>query len=146
MATNTRSVTLRWQEKHRFEARTEGGAVTTVDGAGGGLSPSPMQLLLEALGGCMAIDVVDILQKGREELRELEVGVTGVRREEAPRKYVELSLEFVARGEDLSRTKVERAVNLSLDKYCSVFHTLDPALRERTNVELRVVEAGARTE
>lgn len=141
MATNRRSVTLRWQENLRFEARTEAGAVTTIDGAGDGLSPSPMLLLLESLGGCMAIDVVDILRKGREELRSLEVEVTGVRKEEPPRRYVSLSLSFVARGDGLSRAKVERAVNLSLETYCSVFHTLDPDLREAVEVEIEVLEA-----
>lgn len=140
MSTNERSVKLRWQEKLRFEGRTEEGAVTTIDGAGGGLSPSPMLLLLESLGGCMAIDVVDILRKGREELRGLELEVTGVRREEPPRRYVELSLSFVARGVGLSRAKVERAVSLSLETYCSVFHTLDPALREATEVEIEIAE------
>lgn len=141
MTRDTRTVTLTWQEKLRFQARTEAGAVTTIDGTGGGLSPSPMLMLLESLGGCMAIDVVDILTKGREKLRGLELEVSGVRREDPPRRYVSLSLGFRVRGEDLSRTKVERAVELSLETYCSVFHTLDPELRENTDVEIHIEAA-----
>lgn len=143
MTRDRRSVTLSWEEGYRFRARTEEGAVTTIDGAGDGQRPSPMYLLLESLGGCMAIDVVDILEKSREQVRGLEVEVSGVRREEAPRRYVELSLGFLVRGEDLSRTSVERAVDLSLEKYCSVFHTLDPELRERVEVDIRTEETGA---
>lgn len=143
MTRDKRSVTLRWEEGFRFQARTEEGAVTTIDGAGDGPSPSPMHLLLESLGGCMAIDVVDILEKSREQVRGLEVEVSGVRREEPPRRYVELTLGFLVRGEDLSRTRVERAVDLSLEKYCSVFHTLDPELRESVEVQIRTEETGA---
>lgn len=141
MTTDRRTVTLSWEDDFRFRARTEEGAVTSIDGSGGGRSPSPMNLLLESLGGCMAIDVVDILEKSREQVRGLEVEVGGVRREEPPRRYVELTLGFLVRGEDLSRSKVERAVDLSLEKYCSVFHTLDPRLRESVEVQIRTEEA-----
>lgn len=142
MTRDRRTVTLDWEEGLRFQARTEEGAVTTIDGAGSGGSPSPMYLLLESLGACMAIDVVDILEKSREQVRGLEVEVSGVRREEPPRKYVELSLDFLVRGEDLSRSKVERAVDLSLETYCSVFHTLDPRLRESAVIQIRTEDTG----
>lgn len=129
-------VSLEWQESFRFEARTRGGATTAID-SDGEFGPSPTRLLLEAIGACAGIDVVDILRKGRQPIEGLGVDVSGDRREEPPRRYTRLSLTFRVRG-DVDRRKVERAVALSLDKYCSVFHSLDPELRETTQVEIVV--------
>lgn len=133
----TRRVRLTWKEGMRFEARTAGGAVTTIDGDGK-LSPSPVELLLESLGSCAGIDVAEILRKGRHPLTSLEVVLTGRRREEAPRRYTAVELVFRVRG-DVPRKAAERAVELSLEKYCSVFHTLADDLEVTTTLEL---EAG----
>ena len=89
-------------------------------------APAPMQLLLLACASCSAADVVSILHKMRVNLRSLSVGVTGIRRDEEPRRYVAISFEFTASGEGLDRAKAERAVNLSIEKYCSVIHSLSP--------------------
>jgi putative redox protein len=131
-------VSLTWQDDFKMEAITRGGAVTSIDGDGRA-GPSPTQMLLESIGACSAIDVVDILRKGRQPLEGLTVEMGGERREEPPRRYTRLRLRFRVRG-DVDRTKVERAVALSLDKYCSVFHSLDPELRETARVEI-VVES-----
>lgn len=131
---DTRRVTVTWNEAMRFEARTEEGAVTSVDGKGG-LSPSPMLLLLEALGGCMGIDVVEILRKGRHGVGALSVEVEGKRREEPPRRYTEVTLRFRIRG-DVDREAAERAVELSRERYCSVLHTLREDLAVETEVSL----------
>ena len=140
MAARPSRVTLRWREESRLEAETESGAVITVDGKGG-LSPSPMLLLLEAVGSCSAIDVVEILTKGRQPPVELEVQVLGERRAEPPRRYTALRLLYTIRGR-VDRARAERAVSLSLEKYCSVFHSLDPDLRDHTEVEIRIEDAG----
>lgn len=130
----TRRVDLTWKEGMRFEARTGRGAVTTIDGEGK-LSASPVELLLESLGACAGIDVVEILRKGRHPVDDLEVSVEGRRREEAPRRYESMELVFRIRG-DVPRKAVERAVELSLGTYCSVFHTLADDLELATAVEL----------
>ncbi len=88
-----------------------------VDGTG------PPTLLLEALAACMAIDVADILHKGRQQLRAMKVGIVGDRRPEPPRYFTDVHLRFEIEGV-VSEAKVKRAVELSREKYCSVFHTL----------------------
>lgn len=130
----TRRVTLSWKEGMSFEARTDGGAVTTIDGEGR-LSPSPVELLLESLGSCAGIDVVEILRKGRHAVEALEVEVEGRRREAPPRRFTDVGLRFRIRGE-VPRKAAERAVELSLERYCSVYHTLADDLAVETRLEL----------
>lgn len=127
-------MTLRWSEGMRFEARNGKGAVTSIDGEGT-LSPSPMELLLASLGGCSGIDVVEILRKGRHDVEAVGVEVEGTRRPEPPRRYTDLRLVFRVRG-DVPRRAAERAVELSLGTYCSVFHTLRDDLEVETEVRL----------
>jgi putative redox protein len=129
-------VSLTWQEDFRFEGVTRQGSVTSIDGDGEA-GASPTQLLLEAIGACSGIDVVDILRKGRQPIEGLTVELGGERAEEAPRRYTRLRLLFRVRGQ-VDRSKVERAVALSLDKYCSVYHSLDPELRETAQVEIEI--------
>lgn len=130
-------VALRWREGLRLEAGAPGGPSITVDGEGHE-GPSPMQLLLAAVGGCTGADVIDILRKGRQPVEGLEVEVSGRRRDELPRRYTQLRLVYRIRGE-VDQTRAERAVSLSLEKYCSVLHSLAADLRESAEVEVRVV-------
>lgn len=126
---DTRQVRLHWAgEGLRFEGGPDGGFQMGVDSAGE-TGQSPMQLLLMSVAGCMAIDVVLILQKSRIPLEGLEVNAVGVRANEVPKRYDSVRLEYVVTGpgED-DMTKVDRAIELSRDKYCSVLHTLDPEL------------------
>lgn len=134
MAGDEQQVTVRWTEGMRFEGRTGEGAVTTLDGEGE-LSPTPTRLLLESLGGCAGIDVVEILRKGRQELEGLTVEVSGERRSETPRHFTRVALRFRIRG-PVDRKAAERAVDLSLERYCSVFHTLRKDLAVDTEVLL----------
>lgn len=96
-----------------------------IDGDGTD-GPSPMQTLLLAAAGCSGSDVVHILTKMRVTLRRLELEVTGVRRDEEPRRYVAIRFRFRMDGDGLDAAKAERAVGLSLEKYCSVIHSLAP--------------------
>lgn len=137
-----REVTVDWAEGMRFAARTASGAVTSLDGEGR-LSPSPVETLLAALGGCMGIDVVEILRKGRAEPEALEVEVRGTRRGEDPRSFERLEVTVRIRGE-VPRAKAERAVDLSLETYCSVYHSLDPAIELVSRVELVDEDPGGR--
>lgn len=122
MSGQEQRVSVTWKEGMRFEGRTGEGAVTSIDGEGG-LSPSPTLLLLESLGSCAGIDVVEILRKGRHDVEELVVEVGGTRRSETPRHFTRVELRFRVRG-DVERPAAERAVDLSLERYCSVMHTL----------------------
>jgi len=90
--------------------------------------PSPMLALLLAAAGCTGADVVVMLEKMRVGLENLSIEVEGIRRDEHPKRYRSIALHFSMSGAALDRSKVERAVRLSLDKYCSVLHSLDPAI------------------
>jgi putative redox protein len=111
-----------------FQGGADGGPQVTVDG-GSKAGPAPMQLLLLSIAGCMGIDIQMILEKSRVPLNRLEIEAIGERAEEAPRRY--LKLELVCRVDGPApgdADKVRRAVELSRDKYCSVLHSLDPAM------------------
>lgn len=118
----SQTIQLVWKGDFRFEGTARGGSVTTIDGkAEAGVSP--VDLLLESVGACAAIDVVDILHKSRQEVQGMAVEVEAVRRDDPPRYVKRLDFRFRIKG-PVDQKKAERAVDLSLEKYCSVFHTL----------------------
>lgn len=88
-----------------------------------------MLTLLLAAASCSGSDVVIILEKMRVKLHELRIDVTGTRRDEQPRRYVAMHFDYHMAGEGLDESKARRAVDLSLEKYCSVIHTLAPDIR-----------------
>ena len=123
MAGETKRVALSWQEGLRFEGGEAGGPSITIDGDNAG-GPGPMLTLLLAAAGCTGSDVVVILQKMRIQLRELRIEAEGVRRVEEPRRYVSIHLTYRMSGAGLDEAKARRAIDLSLQKYCSVVHSL----------------------
>ncbi len=112
----------RWIADSTHAARTASGHTVVMDAlpAEGATSagPSPMELLLAGVAGCTAIDVVDILNKQRQPVTGLEVNVKGDRAPEAPRVYTHIAIEYVAHG-DIDEDKLQRAIALSAEKYCS---------------------------
>ena len=84
---------------------------------------SPMQALGFALSGCMAMDVVHVLTKGRHDLRGLRVDFTGQRATDEPRRFTAITLHYTITG-DVPADKIERALELSREKYCSVWHSM----------------------
>lgn len=93
--------------------------------------PSPMQALAFALAGCMAMDVVHVLAKGRFNLRGLRTDLTGERASDDPHRFIAVTLHFTITG-NVPPDKVERAIALSREKYCSVWHSM------RQDIELTV--------
>jgi putative redox protein len=81
--------------------------------------PSAMELVLIGLGGCTAYDVVSILEKGREAVEDVTVELDADRAEEPPKVFTRIHMHFVVKGRGLARAKVERAIQLSAEKYCS---------------------------
>ena len=87
--------------------------------------PSPMQALAFALAGCMAMDVVHVLRKGRHDLRGLRVDLRGERMPTEPRRFTRIELRYTVTG-TIPAEPIERAIQLSREKYCSVWHSLRP--------------------
>ena len=132
----TDSVSLQWVGDLRFEAKS-GDQAVSVDGDHR-TGTSPVRLLLESVGSCAAIDVVDILRKGRQEVTALHLEVRADRRPDPPRFVKKLYLAFRIEGV-VDEKKAQRAVDLSLEKYCSVFHSL----RKDMHVEVEVEVVGS---
>ncbi|MBV9926660.1 MAG: OsmC family protein [Acidobacteria bacterium] len=101
-----------------------------------GSAATPMELLLVALGGCTAVDVVSILKKKRERVTAYRVEVSGTRREEHPRAYTRMEVRHFVTGKGLSERAVAQAVELSETKYCSVAATLRPGVEIVTTYEI----------
>jgi putative redox protein len=112
---------LTWTEALRFNV-TSARISTVVDGDSNA-GASPVQMLVIALAGCMAADVVDIVRKGRHALTGFRAEITAERAPEPPTRLVSASLRFHIEG-NVPATAVERAIALSHDKYCSVWHSL----------------------
>ena len=85
--------------------------------------PSPMQALAFALAGCMAMDVVHVIKKGRHDLKGLRADLVGARAEEEPRRFTAIELRYTVNG-NVPENVVQRAVDLSREKYCSVWHSM----------------------
>lgn len=113
----------------QFVGESETGHAIVMDGnrefGGEDTGPRPMELLLIGLGGCTGMDVVSILKKKKEELEGLEIIIDGKKAEEHPKKFTDITIEFRVKGKNLSEEAVKRAIELSMEKYCSVKATLE---------------------
>lgn len=118
-----------------FDAANQRGAKIKL---GPGLSDgvSPMEAVLMAAGGCSGIDVVGILEKMRQPLEDLDIIVSGERQDEHPRYYKTIHIKYLLKGQ-LDHVKVKRAIELSLDKYCSVTNGLVPKAQVSYEFEIK---------
>jgi putative redox protein len=122
---NIRQATMTWVRDLVFEGGAPDGPKQIMDGdavAG----PSPVISLLMAVASCTGADVVSILDKMRAGLTSCRIQISGTRREDHPRRFVDMHLVFHLAGAGLDEAKARRAVELSMDKYCSVIHSLAP--------------------
>ena len=131
----TNTVGITWQGDHRFGARRPGGPDVTID-ASATAGPSPVDALLIALGTCTAVDVVDILAKRRTPAASLTIDVTAARADAQPKRVIGVLLTYHVAGEGIDRAQAERAVELSVTKYCSVRNSLDPNMPVRWKLVL----------
>ncbi|AHK46073.1 MULTISPECIES: OsmC family protein [Ensifer] len=124
---------IKWVEERTFVGESGSGhkiVLGTASGPEGRTpGPSPMELMLIGAGGCSAYDVVHILEKGREPVEDCSVELDADRAEEDPRVFTRIHMHFVVKGRGLSEKKVERAVALSLEKYCSASAMLAKSAR-----------------
>jgi putative redox protein len=136
------TVRVKWNGGRRFVAWDSAGHGVVMDAAaptGEGTGVRPIEAALYALGGCTGIDVIGILMKQRQDVRDFEVIVTAEQREEQPRRYERVAVEYVFTGRDLKPAFLERAIALSEDKYCSVRAMIDPTIELTSSY--RVVDA-----
>jgi len=128
MAETTMRVELAMVGPAAFEATGGSGGTLVVDGApdigGEGRGMRPMELLLSSMASCSAMDVLHILRKQKERLEGLSVAIEGVRADAVPAPFTRMKLVFEAWGEALDDHKLQRAVQLAVEKYCSVSATL----------------------
>ena len=100
------------------------------------VAPSPVEILLVALGSCTAVDVVSILAKKRQVVTNYAVEVSGERRDEYPRSYTSMKVHHILTGVGLSEKAVAQAIELSETKYCSVAATLRPTVEIQSSFEI----------
>jgi putative redox protein len=134
------SVKLNWNGEMRFTGVNAAGHETLIDG-NKRAAASPVEVLLEALGACTGIDVVLILEKMRTQAERVEIALDGNRQQTEPRYYTDVRLRFDVWGDGINPDKLARAISLSLEKYCSVYHSLRPDLK--TVAEFRIHATGA---
>jgi len=101
----------------------------TPDSGGNNMGPTPKPLLLASLAGCTGMDVVAILKKMQVTYDSLTINVVGDTVDEHPKKFTQIHLIYTLKGTEIDREKVEKAVNLSQDKYCGVAATLKDAVK-----------------
>ena len=128
---STKQVSAKWTgEELDFVGTDTRNNQVKMSGKNGPDSP-PSQLMLLGLAGCTGMDVVSILQKKRQKISDVEVMVIGHQPDEYPKPYHKIQLHFIVKGEDLDPKAVERAINLSEEKYCVVGQSL------KSNVEIK---------
>jgi putative redox protein len=130
----------RLNDGFHMEALNEQGNSIHIDASpdigGGNNGMRPMQLLLAAMGGCSSIDIINILKKQRQDLKDIKITVTGEREKDVvPSLYTEVHVHFKLFG-NLDRDKTEKAVALSVEKYCSVAKTLEKTAKVTYSFEI----------
>ena len=131
MSSGDMKATVTWLDGRAFVGESGSGHAVVMDGApeGGGrnIGIRPMEMLLIGTGGCSAYDVVAILEKARQPVRDCRVELRAERADAIPAVFTKIHLHFIVSGEGLKPAQVERAVKLSADKYCSASMMLGKA-------------------
>jgi len=112
-----------WAGEHRFDASAPGTASIRMD-VSGKTGTGPVTTLLAALGGCVSVDVVDILAKRKTPVESLEIDLQAKRVDGTPKRLASATLNFDIKGEGIQRVHAERAIDLAINKYCSVRDSL----------------------
>lgn len=136
------TVKLNWNDGLRFTGVNARGIETAIDGDSQS-GASPVELLLEALGACVSVDVVLILEKGRTLAAKIEVTLEGDRTQKEPRYLTDARMSFDAWGDGINPHKLARAINLSINKYCSVYHSLRDDVKLQAQFRIHATGAEA---
>ncbi|MTH51896.1 OsmC family peroxiredoxin [Bacillus mangrovi] len=135
--------TVAWDGNLSFGGLSPSGHEIKMDAGqeSGGVNsgPRPTELLLHAVAGCTGIDIILILKKMRLEPVNFQMEVEGVRAEDHPKRFTNVHIHYVLEG-DLPEEKVAKAVKLSVDKYCSVSHSLNAEIKVTCSINGKAVE------
>ena len=136
------TVKLNWNGGLRFTGVNAGSIETAIDGDSQS-GASPVELLLEALGACVSVDVVLILEKMRTPASKVEVTLEAARHRPEPRYLTSAQMSFDVWGDGVTPDKLVRAINLSISKYCSVYHSLRDDLKLQSQFRIHATGAQA---
>ena len=127
---------IQWLDNVHFEARADSGHTVSIDGppdsGGENKGTRPMELMLMGVGGCTSFDVVNILRKSRQKVTNCVTHITASRADEIPQVFERIDIHFVVEGKGVDPAKVERAIHLTAEKYCSASIML-----QRAGVDIR---------
>ncbi|WP_158771787.1 OsmC family protein [Paraglaciecola sp. L1A13] len=126
--------TVSWQTDMKFIGETDTGKRIEMDGNGS--QATPMEAVLLAVGACSSIDVVEILKKSRQAITACECQLDAQRADEAPRVFTQIHAHYVLSGETLNEKHIQRAVQLSAEKYCSVMLMLEGTVKITTSFSI----------
>ncbi len=131
---------VKWVEDVCFMGETESGHAVIMDASpevgGRNLGMRPMEMLLVGMGGCSSIDVVTILKKSRQPITDCVAEISAERADDIPKVFTKIHVHFVVTGKGLNPAQVERAVNLSAEKYCSASIMLGKAAQMSHDFEI----------
>jgi len=131
-----KEIVAEWQGEGGFTGRNMSGGMVQMGSIGDQPGVSPMELILVGLAGCTGMDVVDILRKKREPLKALQVKVRGKRADDYPKIYTEIEITYLIWGDGVDPKSVERAIQLSEEKYCSVSAMLSSVADIRSTYQI----------
>ncbi|MDB4040363.1 OsmC family protein [Methylophilaceae bacterium] len=124
--------TIKWLDGVSFEGVSESGHSVVMDGppesGGKNLGMRPMEMLLLGLGGCTSYDIVTILKKSRQDVKDCSAEITAERAENIPKVFTKIHIHFVLEGNNLDLSVVERTISLSATKYCSASIMLEKSV------------------
>lgn len=128
---------VKWIDGVMFLGESGSGHTVTMDGApdqgGRNMGARPMEMFLLGLGGCASFDVISMLKKGRQQVDDCRVEIEAERKDEIPAVFSKMHIKFVVSGRQLKESQVQRAVQLSAEKYCSASIMLEAAGVELTH-------------
>jgi putative redox protein len=137
MSDQPAKATVRYAENDFFIGTTASGHSQVLDiDHDRNSAATPVELLLIALGGCTGVDIVSVLKKKREKVTDYRVELSGDRRDEHPRNFTKIRMHHIVEGHNVSPAAVQRAIELSETKYCSVAATFRPTVTIESTFEI----------
>ena len=127
---------MKWTDGLQFIGRAGNSPAIIMDNPEGGSGPSPMQVVLIGIAGCTGMDVVSILKKKRSTFKDLQINVTGDRKEDHPKAYTKIHMEFLVYGQGVKPADVERSIELSVTKYCGAIGSV----KAEVDYSYRIIE------